>query len=107
MSEDLFGDEGNYEDYWLGTPYEMTWGQPGWFSIELFLRAMREREVDGWDSEYEKHEAYLQNLPERGGGLTGTSPQVAHTRQALIRAGTAMREAEARADELARRHRRT
>ena len=106
MNEPLFGNEGNYEDYWLGTPYDKTWGQSGWYSIELFLRAIRRREVDDWGPSDEVYVTLLRNLSGRGGGLTGTSPQVTHVRQALIRAGTAMREAEARADELTRRHRR-
>ena len=106
MSEELFGDEGNYEDYWLGTPYDMTWYKPGFFSIELFLRVMRKREIDDWGPSDEMYGALLRNLSERGGGMVGTTPQVSHTRRALVSTGHEMREAEARADELARRHRR-
>jgi len=44
---DMFGYEGNTEDYWMGTPYDRP-TEGGWVSANDVVRDMRKREIDEW-----------------------------------------------------------
>ena len=71
--EELFGDIGNFEDYWLGVPdRDNTSGQPGWASVNKLIDDIRVRETTEWaNGKYDEIEAYLEHDMPDGGGLTG------------------------------------
>lgn len=85
----LFGDSGNYADYWLGQPSLNTYisDDVGWVPLELLLRAWRYREIRLWNSEDDAFEALHGNQSERGGGLKGGTPELTRVRALLIAAG--------------------
>lgn len=85
---EMFGYEGNTEDYWLGTPYDRT-SNVGWRSADDVVADMRRREIadwsykkfkvgDSWESR-EGIERMVQDEPnarDRAGGLVGVDPSL-------------------------------
>jgi hypothetical protein len=81
---DMFGYEGNTEDYWMGTPYDRV-TEVGWRPAEEIVRTMRTAEIDWWSrgrrfrigDREETHESIEQmveeepNAHDRAGGLVG------------------------------------
>ncbi len=86
--DDLFGPVGNFEDYWLGTPYVTPGSPPGvWVEVELFLRALRQQE--DYEPNRDSIEAMMDPDGERGGGLSGATPELRAVRNGVIAIGQA------------------
>jgi hypothetical protein len=103
----MFGDEGNYEDYWLGQPhYTNTFimDNVGWTSAEEVLKGMQEREQFEWNAPplftgenrdtIRKIIADEPNAVDRAGGIMDISPEFHHVRSRLLARGRLAHEME-------------
>lgn len=97
---DMFGDFGNFADYWLN-----IYGPPdhkGWRSADDFLKEMQKRETATWSPDDETIEALMKNEFTAGGGLTGATQELLDIRAALVRDGKRALEWERKLGRLAR-----
>lgn len=84
--EEMFGAEGNWDDYWLGTPPStnsfMDEDQSGWVSAEMFLRRPVQ---EGPDDET----LFLMRAPGKpeGGGIMGLDEEYRPVLAGILRAG--------------------
>lgn len=101
QQEELFGPEGNFDDYWLGSPSTNTRlsDDEGWLSAESVLRSSRRREERQWTSHRDMIEKILGDQPnaaDRAGGILDISPQFQHVRARLVARGRLLLGAERR-----------
>ncbi len=112
---DMFGENGNIEDYWLGTPSldnTRLLGQTGWRAAEELIRDVRAWELGQWilggitDEKrqvtitrigLESLMAEQPNAPERGGGITGLDQRVHAVNAGLLASGKSLRASTAHA----------
>lgn len=100
MEEETLFENGNFADYWLGYPpgtNTFLSDDVGWQSLEVLLQEQRRREILEWNGKIyrdgdeelndDAFEAMLRNESERGGGLTGGTPQLTRIRSALVGLG--------------------
>jgi hypothetical protein len=101
---DMFGEDGNYADFHLGVAAldnTRLLGQPGWLSIELYMRVQRVRERDEWARGgvwngrtltdrvgIERMVEQEPNAHDAASGLTGVDPDMFKVRAGLVALGT-------------------
>ena len=91
--ESLFGEEGNYEDYWLGTPaYDNTriMDDEGWSSAEAVIRHLRRAEMDEWTPHRDMIRKIIADEPnaiDRAGGMMHMPPEFYLIRARLLARG--------------------
>jgi hypothetical protein len=89
IDEELFGPIGNFEDYWLGTPLiqRLQCREGTWVSAEDFLVALRKQEDH--EPNRDSIESLMGSDGERGGGLSGATPELRAVRAGIIAIGQA------------------
>lgn len=102
--EELFGEIGNFADYWLGIP-SMNAREGTWVSAETFLTAMRREEE--FEPNRDSIESLMGSDGERGGGLSGSTPELRAIRAGIIAIGQASLDDAARRARSADRRSRT
>lgn len=98
---DMFGDSGNFADYWLN-----IYGPPdhkGWTSADKLLRKMAAAEAEAWDPDDEMIESVMSHEFTAGGGLMGATPELTSIRASIIKAGEQALAWERKLGRLARR----
>jgi len=84
---EMFGDEGNFADYWLNLqPIDH---RGGWRSADLLLKQYARREDREWKPEDEATIALMRHEHEGGGGggMTGLTPELVRLYNELVRSG--------------------
>lgn len=99
MPEAVFGDIGNYEDYWLGTPAYDRQPETGWFSVESLLRTVNKQEAAAWSTSLDEAAA-LMSEQAQGGGLTGVHSDYFDILRAVVKSGERAAAEERRFDRL-------
>jgi hypothetical protein len=101
--EEMFGPEGNFVDYWLGTPGAAPASRDGvWVTAETYLRALRDQEGD--EPDRDDVESWMDPDSIRGGGLMGSTPELVLVRSGLMAVGQAGIDDERRRARLGRRN---
>jgi hypothetical protein len=96
---EMFGYEGNTEDYWIGTPYDRS-PHDDWFSADDLVTRMRRAETDEWrvgryrvGDSFESRETIERmvreepNAHDRAGGLVGVDEDYRRVKAGLIALG--------------------
>jgi hypothetical protein len=95
---EMFGPEGNFEDYWLGNPPGtnsfMDEDQSGWVSAELIVRDMRRREFETERPDDAMYESMMRTKGEPGGGVIGLDEVYRPILASAIKMGAMSRQAE-------------
>jgi hypothetical protein len=87
-----FGDQGNYEDYWLQADRPDPREGIGWESIDTFvLDPLRREELALWGPDWDAIVSLMRYDTERGGGLQGGTPELTRIRAGLVGRGSVAR----------------
>lgn len=87
---EMFGEAGNFEDYWLGPGHKPPADEGVWVSAETFLRALRTQEREAWTPERDALEQLTAEAPnalDRGANLVGLEPVYGAVKSGLMKLG--------------------